>query len=156
MRYLKRNYKSAFFTQITPNEIIEIVRNLKNRSSSGFDEIDVKIVKKVIHIICIPLSNIFNSSMTSGIFPEKMKIAKVIPVYKTGSTESVNNYRPISVLPMFSKIYEKCLYNRLLKFLNQCNIITDSQYGFRSGRSTSSALVDLIHKVSNAFDKKKI
>ena len=92
MRYLKRNYKSAFFTQITPNEIIEIVRNLKNRSSSGFDEIDVKIVKKVIHIICIPLSNIFNSSMTSGIFPEKMKIAKVIPVYKTGSTESVNNY----------------------------------------------------------------
>ena len=76
MRYLKRNDRSAFFTQITPNEIIEIVRHLKNRSSSGFDEINVKIVKKVIHIICIPLSNIFNSSMTSGIFPEKNENSK--------------------------------------------------------------------------------
>ena len=90
--------------------------------------------------------------MASGIFPGKMKIAKVIPVYKkNGLTESINNYRPISVLPMFSKIYEKCLYNRLLQFLTQCNIIADSQYGFPSGRSTSSALVDLIHKVSNSI-----
>ena len=68
----------------------------------------------------------------------------------------VNNYRPISVLPIFSRIFEKCLFNRLLKFVDQCNILTESQYGFRPGYSTSSAIVDLIYKVTNALDKKKI
>ena len=94
--------------------------------------------------------------MNAGIFPDKLKIAKVIPIHKTGSTENVNNYRPISVLPIFSKIFEKCLYNRLLNFLNQCNILSNSQYGFRPGHSTSSALADLVYKVTNALDNKKI
>ena len=62
-----------------------------------------------------------------------MKIAKVIPVYKNGLTENIYNYCPISVLPMFSKMYEKCLYNRLLQFLTKCNIISDSQYGLLFG-----------------------
>ena len=93
--------------------------------------------------------------MKWGIFLKNMKIAKVIPVYKNGLAESIN----IVLFPscLCSQTFmKKCLYNRLLPFLTQCNIISDRQYGFRSGRSTSSALVDLIHKVCNAFDKKKI
>ena len=85
-----------------------------------------------------------------------MKIAKVIPIFKGGSSIEVCNYRPISVLSVFSKILEKCFYNRLFKFFNECNIISDHQYGFRPGHSTSSALLELIQKVSNCFDKKDI
>ena len=80
----------------------------------------------------------------------------MIPVLKNGLSDCLNNCRPISVLPIFSKNFEKCLFNRLLKCVDQCNILTESQYGFRPGYSTSSAIIDLIHKVTNALDKKKI
>ena len=85
-----------------------------------------------------------------------MKIAKVIPVFKGGVENEICNYRPISVLPVFSKILEKIFYYRLFTFLNECNIISDHQYGFRPGHSTSSALLDFINKVTNCFDKKEI
>ena len=103
MKYLKKNIKTAFFKPITPKEIIDIVDDFKSNTSSGYDEVDIFVVKKVIHVLCHPLCNIFNSSLSKGIFPEKLKIAKVIPVFKNGSSDILNNYRPISVLPVFSK-----------------------------------------------------
>ena len=154
-KYLKRNECSAYFKPITCKEIIDIVCNMKNDTSAGFDGVTVKIIKRVIHLICIPLCNIFNMSMTEGIFPEKLKIAKVVPVYKNGSYDEITNYRPISVLCIFSKIIERCFYNRLSCFLTQCNIISENQYGFREGHSTSSALADFIHKVSTALDNRQ-
>ena len=156
MQYLENNNVTAFFKPITTKEIIDIVCDLKSKSSTGYDEIDIVIVKRVVHIICYPLCRIFNESMNQGIFLEKLKIAKVIPVYKNGSFDTMSNYRPISVLPVFSKILEKCFYNRLIYFLNQCNLLSDSQYGFRAGHSTSSALIDFVYKVSNALDNKQI
>ena len=154
--FLKSNEKSAFFTCVTPKEIIDIVYKLKNHSSPGFDHIDISVVKRVIHIICFPLCNIFNVSIEKGIFPDKMKVAKVIPVFKGGSDKEICNYRPISVLPVFSKILEKCFYNRLVLFLEECNILSDHQYGFRSGHSTSTALLELVNKVVKCFDNREI
>ena len=87
VQYLTRNPKSAFFTPISAKEIIDIVCNLKNRSSTGFDEIDVSITKRVIHLICYPLCDILNFSMSMGIFPDGLKIAKVIPVFKNGLSD---------------------------------------------------------------------
>ena len=153
---MKKNISSAFFTAITPDEITTVVRKLKNGKSAGFDGIEINLVKKVIHIICLPLSKIFNASLTSGIVPDKLKIAKVIPIHKKGCKEDLSNYRPVSVLPVFSKILEKCVYNRVHRFLVKCNIINKCQYGFRSGHSTSSALADFISKVMTVFDNKEL
>ena len=102
-----------FFLPCTPKEVIDIVSKFKNNKSNGFDNVNVMILKKVIHILCYPLSSIINLSFTSGIVPDQMKIAKVIPIYKGGPKEEVSNYHPISILPLFSKILEKCVYNSL-------------------------------------------
>ena len=83
-------------------------------------------------------------------------MAKVTPVFKSGLNSNLNNYRPISVLPVFSKVLEKCIYNRLLNFLEKCNIINENQFGFRTGHSTSSALVEFLFKTLNALENKEI
>ena len=85
---------------------------MKNNTSSGIDDIDIKVVKYVIPVICKPLSIIFNKSLCSGTFTTKMKIARAIPIHKRGKQNNVNNYRPISVLPMFSKILEQNVFTK--------------------------------------------
>ena len=156
MSNMKRNDLSAFFKPCTQKEIVNIVLSLKNGKSPGFDEIDAVPVKRVIHILCVPLCAIFNLSLTVGIVPDSLKIAKVTPIYKSGTKDDMSNYRPISVLPLFSKILERCVFNRVIKFLDKCNIIIDNQFGFRPKYSTSFALVDFLYNVLNALDRKEI
>ena len=155
-KYIVKNIKSAFFTPISPNEIVEVVKSFKSNTSSGYDDIDMKVVKKIIDNICHPLSVVLNKCLNNGVFPDKLKIARVIPVFKSGSQEVLSNYRPISVLPIFSKVFEKCIYNRLLSFINKCNILTSHQYGFRKGHSTSHALINFIRNVTNAIDNEEV
>ena len=153
-RYLDRNPSTCYFKPITCTEIIDIVSNIKSDCSPGYDDISIKVKKKSIHVLCQPICAIFNQWLDLGIFPDDLKIARVFPVYKNGSSENVANYRPISVLPIFSKILEKCMYNRLFDFISKCNILSLNQYGFRPGHSTSSALIDFVHTVT-ALDNKK-
>ena len=89
--------------------------------------------------------------MKSGIFPDKLKIAKVFPIYKLGEKYVLSNYRPISVLLCFSKILERIMCNRLYNYLNENEILNDKQFGFRTGHSTEHAILELIDQVSNAF-----
>ena len=103
------NKSSMFLKPVTKCEIITIVDGMKNNTSSGIDNIDIKVVKCIISLISEPLSIIFNQCLCSGTFPTKMKIARVTPIHKKGKQNDVNNYRPISVLPIFSKILEKCI-----------------------------------------------
>jgi hypothetical protein len=98
------------------------------------------------------MSIIFNQSIQSGIVPDDMKIAKIIPIYKSDDKKLVSNYRPISVLPAFSKIIERLVYNRLLDFIDKNKILSDNQYGFRKNISTSMALMDLIDKISSSIE----
>ena len=98
--------------------------------------------------------HICNISMSSGIFPDKMKVAKVIPVFKNGNPKLYSNYRPISVLSCFSKILERLIYNRVITFLDKHNILYDGQYGFRHGVSTELALVHAVDKLYNALENK--
>ena len=91
-------------------------------------------------------------SFTTGIVPNQLKIAKVIPVFKNGVSNYVNNYRPISILTRLSKIFEKCVYARSINLLNKFDILTSSQFGFRSKHSTTHAILDFIDKVSIAKD----
>ena len=104
-------------------------------------------IKCIIKEISKPLCHIFNLSLSTGIFPDKLKIARVTPVFKSGDKCELSNYRPISVLPCFSKILEKIVYNRTVKFLDRNNILGSYQYGFRSKYSTSMALTDIANKI---------
>ena len=79
-----------------------------------------------------------------GIFPSKLKHAKIIPIYKDGNEDEPSNYRPISLLSIFNRLFEKVMYNRLKSFLNKYNVLYESQYGFREHRSTDHAILDIV------------
>ena len=113
-------------------------------------------IKQSIHCIAAPLTHIVNLSITHGVVPKEMKVARVVPIFKSGDQTLFTNYRPISVLPCFSKFLERIIYNRILGYLNDFNILYDNQYGFRRNHSTSLALVDLYDKISLALDRKEI
>ena len=98
-------------------------------------------------------SDIYNLSLKTGIFTDKLKTAKVSPVFKSDNKNLVNNYRHISILPVFSKILEKFMYNRILTYLDKINILTDKQYGFREKYSTYMAIIHLVDQISNVLDK---
>ena len=104
-----------------------------------------------------PLNRIFvhliNKSLSSGVFPDEMKVAKVIPLFKGGDSQLIKNYRPVSVLSIFSKIYERIIYNRVLKFINNNDLLYKYQFGFRANYSTSMALITLTDKIIIAIDK---
>lgn len=149
------NVNSVYFPPISPLDIINIVKSLKNKHSSGIDEIPVSLLKQCIGFIAEPLSNIFNDCLQNGIFPDALKVAKIIPLFKKDDKKSMGNYRPISLLPAFSKILEKLIYNNICNFLTKNNILSENQNGFRKNRSTSSTIHNLIMKVADALDNKE-
>jgi hypothetical protein len=153
--YLKtRISNSIFLAPVTPEEIIDLTKLLKDGKSAGPDDIDPGIAKHSLPHIVKPLTHIFNLSITSGFVPTKLKQAKVIPIHKNNDPSQFTNYRPISVLPAFSKLLEKLMYNRLISFINKHNVLTNSQYGFRTNHTTHMALIDLLTKVNDALIKK--
>ena len=97
------------------------------------------------HVTCHRKEQHINCSINKGIFPDELKIAKVIPIYKSGDKTSIKNYRPISV-------FEKIVYNHLINFINKHNILYKYQFGFRKRHSTNHAITTLVDKVSNALD----
>ena len=153
--FLSENISCKFqLTNTNEKEILNIVAELKD-VTGGFDEIPMLIIKKTIKYIVIPLKHIYNSSFNSGIFPDKLKISKIIPIFKHGEKSDINNYRPISILPCFSKIIEKLINIRLETYLEANNILNHSQHGFRRKRSTTSAIMELNDFVLEAFDRKE-
>ena len=137
------------------NEIVNIVLNFTNKNSFGIDGIPVDIMKSSIYHIADPICSIINSSLETGIFPDALKIAKVCPVFKSGEKDLFQNYRPISVLPSFSKIFEKVVFNRLQMYLEHNGILHNNQYGFRKKHSTYMSLINLYDKISAAVDRKE-
>ena len=101
----------------------------------------------------MPLAYICNLSFQMGIFPSEMKLANVVPIYKSGDEMLFSNYRPVSVLPVFSKVLERLMYNRLIEFINDNNLLYEYQFGFQKGKSTHMALIFLIDKITEALDK---
>lgn len=112
-------------------------------------------VKNIIECIARPPTHICNQALQTGVFPNKMKTAKVIPIYKTGDKHVLSNYRPISLLPQFSKILEKIFYTRLDEFITKHNILYEQQYGFRANRTTSFAIIEFIEKITKAIENKE-
>ena len=149
------NRNTMFLNGVEEREITEIVKNCKNKKSTGNDNIDMSIIKHVISHIVKPLTHICNISFRNGAFPDQMKVAKVIPIFKGNDKQIFTNYRPISLLPQFSKILEKLFNVRLDNFIERHSILSNSQYGFRPNMSTSLALLELTEEITSALDKKK-
>ena len=102
--------------------------------------------------IKIPLAHIGNLSFDTGIFPVELKIAKIVPIFKSGDDCIFTNYRPVSVLPVFSKIMERLMYDRLISYILKHKILFEYQFGFPKGKSTHMALITLVDKVTEALD----
>ena len=109
-----------------------------------------------IPFISAPLARVINNSFSQGIVPDSTKVAKVLPLFKSGDQTLLSNYRPISLLPSFSKIFERLVYNRLISYLNKNNILYDYQFGFRSNHDTAMAVTEMVDKIAEAIDSKKI
>jgi len=141
--YLITNYNNTFsginWRYATTYEINKILKSLQTKNSYGYDEIPINILKLSAPFIISPLTYVCNKSLSSGVFPERLKYAIIKPVHKKGYKLLTTNYRPISLLMSFSKIFEKLIYSRLYKHICANNILTKEQYGFRINSSTEAA-----------------
>ena len=134
---------------------VEIANTFATGKAVGYDGIPMSIIKQSINIISAPLAHVFNLSINHGIVPDEMKVVRVIPLFKSGDSSTFTNYRPVSILPSFSKFLERIVYNRLLNYIDKNKILCDSQYGFRKKHSTSLALIDIYDKISSAIDRRE-
>ena len=139
-----------FLYDTSHDEVHKVIDKMACKSSCGIDEISSKVIKCVAPYISVPLSYIFNLTFATGQIPDGLKVALVTPVYKA-SENIYSNYRPISILPCFSKILEKLMYKRLIDYIHKNRILTDCQYGFRSNVSKNHAIIELVDKITKAI-----
>ena len=155
LKFLKqRNQLDFSLAHVSDEEVLEIINVLENKST-GPASIPVKLLKLIPDLIIVPLCKLINLSFVSGSFPDSLKIVKVIPIHMNGSTQDMNNYRPISLLSIFDKIMEKIMHNRLYHFLEVNNILYSKQFGFRKNNSTMNALIKITEKIIESTDKGK-
>ena len=155
--YLKNPFaKSFFLTPTTPEERFDLIQTLSLNKSTGPNSIPTSVLNKIKNEISIPLSAIINNSFENGIFPNLLKSAQVIPVFKNGSRLSCNNYRPISLLSNIGKIIEKLIHKRLNHFLEQHKVFYALQFGFHLNPSTNDALMSITENIQTHLDKKEL
>ena len=153
--YLTGQYiNSFFFSPVTEDDVRILISSLRD-SSPGSDDIKPQVIKHVSNEILISLTHIINLSLQVGIFPDDMKTAKVLPLFKKGDPEIFSNYRPISLLSCFSKVLEKVVYNQLLTYLDDLDILYQLQFGFRKKYNTELAISFLSNKISEAFERQE-
>jgi len=153
-RYLKNHCSNNFFlTPTTEDEVYNEIHKMPTKKSSGLDNISMNILKLTVDIIKKPLTHVYNSSFSTSVVPDKLKVAKVIPIYKKGNADEPSNYRPISLLSTFNKVMEKLVYNRLYSFLTNNDILYKYQFGFRRGYSTTLAIAEIIDNIRMEVDQ---
>ena len=146
---------SIYLSPVTTTEISKIVKSLKD-SSAGYDGIRTSLLKESLNYIDGILCYLCNLSIQEGVFPNKLKTANVIPLFKSEDSELFNNYRPVSILCTLSKIFEKVMYSRIIDFLNKYKFFVKSQFGFRKDHSTYMPLLVLIDEIINALDSGEV
>ena len=151
----KTNYVFNFQT-IDRTSVLKTIDDLPNKASCGFDNLSLKLIKSIKFDILDSLTLIINQSLMSGVFPDKLKLAKVIPLYKKGDSTITDNYRPNSLLPTLSKVLEKIAYNQLFAYFSNKELFYPSQYGFRRGHSTELAARELIDLIIQKLDAGKL
>ena len=144
-----------YFDPIIPQEIESEIITLSESKAYGLYSSPVKLLKLARSVISLPLAEIFNQSILTGIYPAKFKLAKIVPVFKDDDETLPENYRPISLLSIYNRIFEKLIYARLIKFISKNNILYNLQYGFRSKHSTQHAILDIVNTINSNMDSGK-
>jgi Reverse transcriptase (RNA-dependent DNA polymerase) len=153
-KYIKSNEFSIFMSPVNKFDVLKIINQLKNKKSCGFDFFPDMLIKKCKNELCEVLAFLYNLSISQGIFPSILKKAIITPIFKKGSKFDVSNYRPVSLLSVFSKIFEKLYLRCLLKFLNQHKLLSKYQHGFRKGFCTETAIFNLVNGLLTDINKK--
>jgi len=149
--------RSFFLRPIAELEVLNHINSLKSSKSSGTFGIPIKYIKLCAKVISPPiLANIYNSCISTGCFPDILKVAEVVPIYKAGPKDICSNYRPISNLSPFSKIFEKCLHTQLYNYFVQHKILNKNQYGFMKNLSTCDAVLDAYNEILLNLNEKSI
>ena len=151
-----RQQQSLFLKKIDLIEVIEIIESFKNKYSTDCYDINTVLVKHLKTILAGPLTEIFNACLTSGIYPIFFKNAKIVPIFKEGDIDDPSDYRPIWLLPVLGKIFERLFFKRAQSYVDKFNIIRNTQIGFRSNRSTVDAILTLLEEVSTSLSNKKL
>ena len=140
---------------ITREEIIEAISLLKNKNTPDQDGLSTSLVKKIANELASPLHLIFSKSYETGIIPNQLKIAKIIPIFKSGIQTKMDNYRPIALLNSFSKILEKITCNRLTNYLEYYKLLSEFQIGFKRNHSILHPLLLFLNKITTSLEKKR-
>ena len=154
-KFLRNHNQMKFvIAHVSNGEILDIINSLENKSTGPYS-IPLKLLSLIPDLILLPLAYIINMSFLTGVYPNLLKIVKVIPIHKGGSTQDVNNYIPISLLSIFDKIIEKLMHKRLYNFLLEHNILYQNQFGFRKNNSTVFALAQITEMIKVSIDNRK-
>ncbi|KAL0868298.1 hypothetical protein ABMA27_007827 [Loxostege sticticalis] len=145
---------SIFLIPTNDTEISSIIMSLKNSNAVGYDGISTHIIKICAKYLSQPLAYVINLSMQQGYFPDDLKFCIVKPLFKKDDKTKIDNYRPITLISIFSKIYEKVIYKRIYNFVTSNNLLKDEQYGFRTGCSTTLACYNLMHLITKSINDK--
>ena len=150
---IPNNIFSMYMCPTTSKEMEKIIKNLNNNGSTV--DLPIKFIKCTRILLATLLSDIFNLCFSNQYSPSVLKTARIVPIYKAGNAELMCNYRPISILPIINKIFEKVIYTRIVNFISHSNILSPNQFGFRAGLDTEKATLKLIISLLPSFVKKE-
>lgn len=156
LHYLTGTDKRFQFRPTNTNQILTLLNKLSKSKATGLDKISARLIRECADLICIPMCDIFNQSLNLGIFPDEWKCARVTPLFKQGERSDVNNYRPISVISVVAKVFERIVYDQLYAYLTEHDIISKYQSGFRTIHSTVTALLEATDSWAYNIDHGKV
>ena len=152
-QFMSKSVASSIYLEDTnPEEIMQIISDFSNGKAS---DIPIIVVKRTANLLALPLAKLYNGCLRDGIFPSIFKIGKVTPIYKKDNKECIENYRPVSILPIFGKIFEKIIYKRLYNFFMAKGVLHEDQFGFRKGHSTAHALHKSVNSIKTNLENGK-
>ena len=155
---LQRNKPNMNFNFVQVNEVYidNVINKLKNKSSCGYDNISNKHIKYARSVLIKPLTLLINQCLHTGVYPSQLKMSRVKPLFKSGDKSLFSNYRPISLLPSLSKIFERVIFDQLLAYFTNNNLLCLNQFGFRPGHSTELAALRLVDHLITEMDRNRV
>ena len=145
---------SFAFDLVIPDEVKQEISRIPNDKSHGLYSCPTKILKSSANVISSTLAQIINLSISTGVYPKKLKMAKITPIFKADDNTDANNYRPISLSSNFNRIFETLIFNRMESFIEKNNLFSPSQHGFRKAHSTQHAILDIVNTIHTNLNKR--
>ena len=150
LKHLTQSHLSLM--TFSTDDIAKMIQNLDHNKAHGHDQVSIRMLKLCSNSICKPLKIIFNRCLETSTFPNDWKKGNVVPVFKKGDKQILKNYRPISLLPVCGKIFEKLIFNEMFKFFIENDLISPNQSGFKPGDSCINQLLSITHDIYKSFD----